>query len=88
MTHQDFFTSPYDRQESIENIVTKRKGFKFLAGHARLIIDLEAAAREDAEEQGIDIEEMDRIDREMDREALFNMASRHFPHRMKQEPEN
>jgi len=73
MTPKDFFTSPEDQQESIENIVTKRK--PFLAGNARLIIDLEAAAREDAEEQGIDIEEMDRIDREMDRQALLNMAS-------------
>ena len=32
-------------------------------------------AREDAEEQGIDIEEMDRIDRKMDRQALLNMTS-------------
>jgi len=86
MTPKDFFTSPEDHQDSIENIVTKRK--RFLAGNAHLIIDLEAAAREDAEEQGIDIEEMDRIDREMDRETLHNMASQHFPHRVKQEPED
>jgi len=59
MTRKDFFTSPEDQQDSMENIVTKRK--RFLAGNAHLIIDLEAAAREDAEEQGIDIEEMDRI---------------------------
>jgi len=48
MTPKDFFTGPEDQQDSIENIVTKRK--LFLAGNARLIIDLEAAAREDAEE--------------------------------------
>jgi len=86
MTPKDFFTSPEDQQDSIENIVNKRK--RFLAGNACLIIDLEAAAREDAEEQGINIEEMDRIDREMDRQALLNMASQHFPHRVKQEPED
>jgi len=86
MTPMDFFTSPEDEQDSIENIVTKRK--RFLAGYARLIIDLEAATREDAEEQGIAIEEMDRIDREMDRQAHLNMASQHFPHRVKQEPEH
>jgi len=86
MTPKDFFTSPEDQQDSIEKIVTKRK--RFLAGKARLIIDLKAATREDAEEQGINIEEMDRIDREMDRQALLNMASQHFPHRVKQEPED
>jgi len=86
MTPKDFFTSPEDQQDRIENIVTKRK--RFLAGNARLIIDLEAAAREDAEEQGIAIEEMDKIDRKMDRQALLNMASQHFPHRVKQEPED
>jgi len=73
MTPKDFFTSPEDQQDIIENIVTKRK--HFLAGNVYLIIDLEAAAREDAEEQGIDIEEMDRNNREMDRQALLNMAS-------------
>jgi len=86
MTPKDFLTSLEDQRDSIENIVTKRK--RFLAGNARLIIDLQAAAREDAEEQGIDIEEMDRIDREMDRQAVLNMASEHFPHRVKQEPED
>ena len=86
MTPKDFFTSPEDQQDSIENIVTKRK--RFLAGNARLIIAFKAAAREDAEEQGIDIEEMDRIDREMDGQALLNMASQHFPHPLKQEPED
>jgi len=86
MTPKDFFTSPEDQEDIIENIVTKRK--RFLAGNARLIIDLEAAAREDAEEPGIDIEEMDRIDRERDRQALLNMASQHFPHRVKQELED
>ena len=73
MTPKDFFTSPEDQQDSIENIVTKRKCF--LARNARLIIVLEAAAREDAGGQGIHIEEMDRIDREMARQALINMAS-------------
>jgi len=73
MTPKDFFTSPEDQQDSIKNIVTKRE--RFLAGNARLIIDLEAAGREDAEEQGIDIDEMDRIDREMDRQAVLNMGS-------------
>jgi hypothetical protein len=86
MTPKDFFTSPEDQQDSIENIVTKRNRFR--AGNARLIIDLEAAAREEAEEQGIDIEEMDRIDREMDRQALLNTASQQFPRRVKQEPED
>jgi len=86
MTPKDFFTSSEDQRDSIGNIVTKRK--RLHPGHARLIIDFKAAAREDAEEQGIDIAEMDRIDREMDRQALLNMASQHFPHRMKQEPED
>jgi len=86
MTPKDVFTSPEDQQDSIENIVTKRK--RFLAGNAHLIIDLEAAAREDAEEQGIDIEEIDRIDCEMDRQALLHMATQHFPHHVKQEPED
>ena len=86
ITPKDFFTSLEDQQDSIENIVTRRK--RFLAGNACLIIDLKAAAREDAEEQGIDIEEIDRIDHEMDREALLNMASQHFPHRRKQELED
>ena len=57
MTPKDFFTSPEDQHDTIENIVTK--GNRFLAGNACLIIDLQAAAREDAEEQGIDTEEMD-----------------------------
>jgi len=83
MTPKDFFTSMEDQQDSIENIVSKRK--RFLVGNAHLIIDLEAATREDAEEQGIDIEEMDRIDREMDRQALLNLPSQHCPHRVKQE---
>ena len=86
MTPKDFFTSPEDQQDNIEYIVTKRK--RFLAGNARLIIDLEAAAREDAEEQGINIEEMDRIDREMDRQALLSMARQQFPRRIKTEPED
>jgi len=86
MTPKDFFTRPQDQQGCIEHIVTKR--MCFLAGNPSLMIDLEAAAREDAEEQGIDIQEIDRIDREMDRQALFNMASQHFPHRVKQEPED
>jgi len=86
MTPKDDFTSLEDQQDSIENIVTKRK--RFLAGNARLIIDLEAAGREHAGEQGIDIEEMDRIDREIDRQTLLNMTSQHFPHSVKQEPEN
>jgi len=86
MTPKDFFPSLEDQQDSIENIVSKRK--RFLAGNAHLIIDLEAATREDAEEQGIDIEEMDRIDREMDRQALLNMASQHSPQCVKHEPED
>ena len=86
MTPKDFVQSLEDQQDSIENIVTKRKRFR--AGNARLIIDLEAAAREDAEEQGIDIEEMARIDREMDREAFLNIASQHFLHCVKQEQQD
>src|SRR5205807_9849502 len=65
-------------------IVCKRKWF--LAGNACLIVDLEAAAREDAAEQGINLEEMDEIDREIDRLALLNMANMRFSKRMKQEP--
>jgi hypothetical protein len=86
MTPKDFFTSPEDQQDSIEHLTTKRK--RLLAGNARLIIDLEAAAREDAEEQGIDLEEMDRIDREMDRQALLNMSRQQFPRYVKKEPED
>jgi len=48
MTRKDFFTSPEDQQDSIEKIVSKRK--PFLVGNARLIIDLDAAPREDTEE--------------------------------------
>jgi len=61
ITPKDIFTSPEDQQDSIETIFNKRK--YYLAGNARLIIDLEAATREDAEEQAIDIEDIDRIDR-------------------------
>jgi len=86
MTPNAFFTSPEDQQDSIENIVTKRK--RFLDGNARLVIDLKPSAREDAEDQGIEIEGMHRIDREMDWQALFNMASQHIPHRVKQEPDD
>jgi len=86
MTPNDFFTSPEDQQDSIEHIITKRK--RLFAGNARLIIDLEAAAREDAHEQGIDLEEMDRIDREMDRLALLNMSRQQFPRRVIKEPQN
>ena len=49
---------------------------------------LKAAAREEAEEQGSDIEEKDRINREMNRNTLLNMASQQFPQRVKQEPED
>jgi len=86
MTPKDCFNSVDDEQASIENIGYQRKGF--LVANARLIIDLEAAFREDADQQGIDIEEMDRIDYEMDRQALLNMASQHLPHRVKLELED
>ena len=86
MTLMDFFTSLEDQQDSIENIVSMRN--RFHAGNACLIIDLEAAARKEAEEQGIDIDEMDRIDWEMDRQAFLNTASLHFPRRGKQELED
>jgi len=86
MTTKDVFPSMEDQQDSIENIVTKRK--LILAGNARLIIYLDAAAREDAEEQGIDIEEMDRIDCEMDSQALLNITSEHLPHCVKQDLED
>jgi len=86
MTLMDFFTIPEDQQDNIANIVPKRKGF--LAGNARLIIDLQIGAMEDAAEQGIDIEERDRIDREIDRQALRYMASQHFPHAVKHEPKD
>jgi len=86
MTLKDFFTSPEDQQDSIEHIIIKRK--RLFAGNARLIIDLEAATREDPKEQGIDLEEMDRIDCEIDRLALLNMSRQQFPRRVKKEPEN
>jgi len=86
MTPNAFFTSSEDQQDSIENIVTKRK--RFLDGNSCLIIDLKPSAREDTEDQGIDIEGMHRIDREMDRQALVNMASQHVPHCVKQEPDD
>jgi len=54
----------------------------------RIGLGLEAAAREEAEEQGSDIAEMDRINREMNRQTLLNMASQQFPQRVKQEPED
>ncbi|RPA88739.1 hypothetical protein L873DRAFT_1824119 [Choiromyces venosus 120613-1] len=84
MTPKDFFTSPEEQQDSIEHIVSKRR--RFLAGNARLLVDLEAATREDAAEQGINLEEMDKIDREMDRLALLNMASQQFPRHIKKGP--
>ena len=86
MTPKDFFASPEDQQDSIEDIVNRRR--RYLAGNARLILDLEAAAREDAEEQGIDLKEMDRIDRELDRLALLNAANQKVPRRVKQEPKS
>jgi len=84
MTPKDFITSPEDQQDSIENIITKRK--PFLAGNAHLIIDHEAATREDAGDPGIVIEEIDRIDPEMDRQVFLHMASQHFRHHANQEP--
>jgi len=86
MTPKDCFTSPEDHQDTIENIVSKRK--RFLAGNACLIIDLVAASSEDAEEQGIDIAEMDIIDQEMHRQALYIMECQHCPNRVKQEPDD
>jgi len=86
MTLKDFFTSPEDQQDSIEHIIANRK--RLFPGNACLIIDLEAAAREDAQEQGIDLEEMDRIYHGMDRLALQNMSRQQFPPRVKMEPEN
>jgi len=41
MIPKDFFASPEDQQDSIKNIVTKRK--LFLACNAPLIIDFKAA---------------------------------------------
>ncbi|KAG0128949.1 hypothetical protein HOY82DRAFT_541140 [Tuber indicum] len=86
MTPKDFFTSPEEQQNNIQHIVSKRR--RFLARNARLLVDLEAAAREDDLEQGINLEEMDDIDREMDRLALLNMASQQFPRRVKKEPQD
>ncbi|PUU77766.1 hypothetical protein B9Z19DRAFT_1127870 [Tuber borchii] len=43
--------------------------------------------KEDAKEQGIDLEEMDRIDREMDRQALLNLSRQQFPHPVKKKSE-
>jgi len=87
MTPKDFFTSPEGQKNSIENIVTERKK-TFLAGNASCIIDLKAAAREEAEELRINVEDIDRIDLEMDRQALLNIASQHFPHGVPHEPED
>ncbi|KAG0638460.1 hypothetical protein HOY80DRAFT_1078262 [Tuber brumale] len=84
MTPKDFFSCLEDQQDSIVHIVTKRKWF--LAGNARLIVDLEATARKDAAEQGINLEEMDEIDCEMDWLVLLNMANMRFTKRVKQEP--
>jgi len=86
MTPKDFFVSPEDQQDSLEDIANKRR--RYLAGNARLILDLEAAAREDAEEQGINLEEMDRIDRELERLALLNAANQKVPRYVKQEPKS
>ncbi|PUU72994.1 hypothetical protein B9Z19DRAFT_1069339 [Tuber borchii] len=86
ITPKDFFISPEDQQDSIKHIITKRK--QLFASNACLILDLEAASREDAEEQGIDLEEIDRIDREMDRQALLNLSRQQFPRPIKKEPEN
>ena len=85
ITPADFCTSLEDQQDSIENILTKR--IRFLASNAPLIIALEAAATEDAEQE-IEIVEMNRIDGEKNRQALLNMASQHIPHRMKLELED
>ena len=38
------------------------------------MVAVEAATRKDAQHLGIDLEEMDRIDREMDRLTLLNAA--------------
>ncbi|PUU72496.1 hypothetical protein B9Z19DRAFT_1137419 [Tuber borchii] len=86
ITPKDFFISLEDPHDSIEYIITKRK--QLLAGNAHLSIDLKAATREDAEEQGIDLKEMDRIDHEMDRQALLNQSWQQFPRTIKKEPEN
>ncbi|PUU72192.1 hypothetical protein B9Z19DRAFT_1138802 [Tuber borchii] len=86
ITPKDCFISPEDQQDSIGYIITKRK--RLFASNTRLIIDLEMAAREEAEEQGIDLEEMDRIDREMDRQALPNLSRQQFPRPIKKEPDN
>ncbi|PUU79859.1 hypothetical protein B9Z19DRAFT_1063934 [Tuber borchii] len=72
MTPKDFFISPNDQQDSIKHIITKRNCL--FAGNARHIIDLEAATREETEGQGIDLEEMDRIDHEIDRQAFLNLS--------------
>ncbi|PUU82485.1 hypothetical protein B9Z19DRAFT_1061793 [Tuber borchii] len=86
MTPMDFIISQEDQQDSIEHIITKRK--RVFAGNSCLIIDLEAASREDAEEHGIDLEEIDRIDRAMDRQALLNLSLQQFPRPIKKDPEN
>ncbi|PUU76140.1 hypothetical protein B9Z19DRAFT_1130189 [Tuber borchii] len=84
MTSKDFFTSSEDQQDCIEYIITKRKWL--FAGNAHLIIDLEAAGRKHAEEQGIDLEEMDRIDREMHRQALLHLSRQQLPYPITKEP--
>ncbi|PUU82430.1 hypothetical protein B9Z19DRAFT_1061812 [Tuber borchii] len=86
MTPKDFFISPEDQQDRMEYIITKRK--RLFASNARLIIDLETPARKDAEEHGIDLEEMDRIDREMDMQALLNLTWQQFPCPMAKGSEN
>ncbi|KAG0644472.1 hypothetical protein HOY80DRAFT_1029175 [Tuber brumale] len=51
MTPRDFHSSPQDQKVSIGYMLTKRR--RFLAGNACLLIDLQAAARQDAEEPEI-----------------------------------
>ncbi|RPA88422.1 hypothetical protein L873DRAFT_1927453, partial [Choiromyces venosus 120613-1] len=86
MTAKDFFVSQEEQWDNIERITTERR--QFCASNTRLIIDLEVAAWEDAEEQGINLEEMDEIDHEMDRLALYNMASQRSPRHVRQEPQD
>ncbi|KAG0644682.1 hypothetical protein HOY80DRAFT_1028565 [Tuber brumale] len=73
-----------EQKKNIEYIVSKRR--LFLAGKTWLPVNLEAVVREDALDEGINLQEMDDIDRKMDRLALLNMATHKFHRCGKKEP--
>ena len=72
MTARDFCGSSKEKWDRVQCIAARRR--HKVAGSAQFMVAVEAAARKDAEHLGIDLEEMDRIDREMDRLTLLNAA--------------